>query len=63
MHLPVVANLSNGQLANLIGGTIEMLVKFIPTLAGKMNVTEAKVGIKFCKFTSISIVPAMMLAN
>ena len=40
MHLPVVANLSNGQLANLIGGTIEMLVKFIPTLAGKINVTK-----------------------
>ena len=44
---------------------METLVKsiikdFIPTFAGKVNVTEAKVGIKFyiIDFTSISIVPA-----
>ena len=27
MHLPAVANLSKSQLANIIAGTIEMLVK------------------------------------
>ena len=29
----------------------------------KVNVIEAKVGIKSFRFTSICIVPAMMLAN
>ena len=36
-----------------------MLQGFIPTLAGKVNVTKAKVGKKTCRFTSISIVPAI----
>ena len=41
-----------------------MLVKskrFYPYF-GKVNVTEAKVGIKSFRFTSICIVPAKMLA-
>ena len=36
-----------------------MLQGFIPALAGKVNVTEAKVGKKLADFTSISIVPAI----
>ena len=40
-----------------------MLQDFIPTLAGKVNVAEAKVGINLVDFTSISVVPVMMLAN
>ena len=45
-----------------------MLVKykrFYPYFGMKinLNVTEAKVGIKSFRFTSICIVPAMMLAN
>ena len=49
-RLPAVTNLSNSLLANTIAETIEMLQDFIPTLAGKVNVTEAKVGIKSCRF-------------
>ena len=39
--------------------------KFYPYFARKINVnvTEAKVGIKSSDFTSICIVPAIMLAN
>ena len=52
MHMLTMANLSNSYIATITAGTIQMIVKSTPYFGRKLkvNVTEAKVGIKSCRF-------------